>query len=455
MDTRSCPINVLPTRQQRSKSPQYKRWGVLALLLFLSSGMGWWVVGLRQPQGTPTVATTSPVTVKTAIATQQPITIDRTLTGTVESAETVTLTSRVMGQIRQLTVREGDRVTAGQQVAEIDVRDIQAQQQQASAAIPQAQSAVSIAQSAYLAAQAQSNQAQARVQAAQAQRVEAQAELADAQRHQRRMAVLQQAGAVSQSRLDEANTRVAVIEARIRQIQAGIAQAQTMIEQAQASTQQAQAQVRQAQAQVKQAQAGVEQAQANLDYGTVLVPFAGVITHKYTEVGAIAGPGQPIVKLERSDHLRLSVDVPESLIGQVKQGQPIAVQIDALNRNVTGFISQIIPAAAAQSHTFTVKVDLPATPAVMPGMFGRLRLRVQGIANGDRQELTIPKAALVKQFGVTGVFTVVDHQAQFQPITTGQSHGPMVEVFSGIEGGDRIIVDPSPTLQNGTLIRFS
>lgn len=440
---------------QQSKFSQLKRWGWFALLFTMTSSAAWVLLSRRLPKETPAAAST-PAVVKTALATQRPIAVDRTLTGTVESAETVTLTSRVMGQIRQLTVREGDIVQAGQRIAEIDVRDIQAQQQQATAAILQAQSAVSIAQSAKLTALAQKNQAQARVQEAQAQLTEAQAELADAQLHQKRMAMLRREGAVSQSRLDEANTRLSVIQARISQAKAGLTQSRTTVKQAQAAVNQAQAQIRQAQAQVEQAQAQVKQTQANLNYGTVIAPFAGVITHKYTEVGAMAGPGESIVKLERSGHLRLSVDVPESLVSQIKRGQSVSVQIDALNSQINGRISQIIPAADPRSRNFTIKVALKTTQNLLPGMFGRLQMRsFTSQDTASRQGLMIPENALVNQFGVTGVFKVVDQQAQFQPITTGQSQGERVEVFSGLERGDRIIVNPSPKLENGTDLQAS
>lgn len=434
---------------------QLKRWGLLALMFTMTSSAVWLLLSRRLHEETPAAAST-PVVVKTAIATQRPIPVNRTLTGTVESAEAVTLTSRVMGQIRQLTVREGDIVQAGQRIAEIDVRDIQAQQQQATAAISQAQSAVSIAHSAYLTAQAQKSQAQARVQDAQAQLTEAQAELADAQLHQKRMAMLRREGAMSQSRLDEANTRLSVIQARINQAQAGLAQSRTTVKQAQAALNQAQAQIQQAQAQVEQAQAKVKQTQANLDYGTVIAPFAGVITHKYIEVGAMAGPGESIVKLERSGHLRLSVDAPESLVGQIQRGQSISVEIDALNRQIAGRISQIIPAADPRSRNFTVKVALKTTQDLLPGMFGRLQFRATTRQNTTaRQGLMIPEDALVKQFGVTGVFKVVDHQAQFNPITMGQITSKSVEVYSGLEKGDRIIVNPSPKLENGTALQVS
>lgn len=454
-------IDVLATKigaclNQRPKGLRLPHWGSVAVLLAVLSSAAWWMFNLRLSKETPTVAANSPVIVKTAIATQKPITLDRTLTGTVESSETVTLTSRVMGQIRQLTVREGDRVQAGQQIAAIDVRDIQAQQQQATAAIPQAQSAVSIAHSAYLTAQAQSAQAQARVQETQARLTEAQAELADAQLHQKRMAMLRREGAVSQSRLDEANTRLSVIQARISQAKASLAQTRTTVRQAQAAMGQAQAQIRQAQAQVEQAQAEVKQTQANLDYGTVITPFAGVITHKYTEVGAMAGPGEAIVKLEHSGHLRLSVDVPESLVSQIQKDQSVSVHIDALNRQVSGQISQIIPAADPRSRNFTVKVALKTTQDLLPGMFGRLQFRSTARQNtASHQGLMIPEDALVKQFGVTGVFKVVNQQAQFQPITTGRVHNQVVEIFSGLEQGDQVIINPSSQLENGTVLQGS
>ncbi|MGF1602073.1 MAG: efflux RND transporter periplasmic adaptor subunit [Thermosynechococcaceae cyanobacterium] len=449
MDALSTQTDLLS--DQRPNASPLKRWGLLALLLALSGSAGGLVLAMRSLQETPTVIAAAPLQVKTAIASPTSVFGDRTLTGTLESAEDVTLTSRVMGQIQQLFVREGDTVKAGQQIATIDVRDIQAQENQAVAAIPQAQSAVSIGQSASLAAQSQRNQAQASVQEAQGRLAEAQAELADAQLNQKRMATLRTEGAVSQSRLDEAHTRLAMVQARIRQTNAGIAQARTTVNQAEAAMQQAQAQVRQAQAQVLQAQAGVDQTRANLDYGTVVAPFAGVITHKYTEVGAMAGPGQALVKLERSGQLRLSVDVPESLIGQIRRGQTVAIQMDTLQRQVTGRISQIIPSADPTAHTFTVKVALSATQDLLPGMFGRLQLRSH--QGGERQGLMIPEAALVKRFGVTGVFKVMDQQAQFQPITTGQVQGSAVEVFSGLEVGDRVIINPKPELKNGTTLQ--
>jgi multidrug efflux pump subunit AcrA (membrane-fusion protein) len=420
--------------------------GLLTVLILLSGGTFWWFLSnLANRQPIPEAIASYPtVKVKTALAAQMPVQGDRTLTGTVEAMESVTLTSRVMGQIERLAVQEGDLVKAGQLIARIDVRDIQAQRNQATAAISQAQSAVSVAQSAYLTAHAQKNQAEARVQESQAQLTEAQAELADAKLHQKRIEMLRTEGVVSQSQLDEANTRVATIEARIGQIKAGITQAIATVNQAQAQVRQARAQIEQSQAGVAQAQANVEQTLANLDYGTVTAPFTGVVTHKYAEVGTMAGSGQPLVVLENIDRLRFSVPVPESLIGRLKQGQPVQVRLDALNRSVSGRVSQIIPAADPTSRNFTVKIALVSNPDIIPGLFGRLPL-----TTSDRQALMIPVHAIVKRMGITGTYKVVDGKAQFQTLTTGATHGEQVEVYSGLEAGDRVILNPNSDLTDG------
>lgn len=403
--------------------------GLLMGVMLVSGGAGWWLS--RSDNSGQSIATSvskvDPIPVTTAIARLQTVEKNRILTGTVEPMETVTLTSRVMGQIRQLMVQEGDRVSAGDTLAVIDVDDIQAQGNQALAG-------VNMAQSNY-------QTAQARLQESRAQLLETEAELADAQLQQRRMKVLQSEGAVSQQLLDQANTRVQMSQARIQQINAGIAQSQATMQQAQA--------------QVKQAQAQVTQVSANLNYGTITAPFDGVITRKHTEVGAMAGAGQSLLTLESSGRLRFSTQVPESLLTQIRQGQTVSIHLDALNQDFPGTVSQIIPSADPSTRNVTVKVTLNRTATVIPGMFGRLKL-VNPTATrspGDRTLLVIPQSAIVQQFGITGVYKVMDGHATFQPITTGRSNGSDIEVFSGVSEGDRLVINASPDLKDNTPVQ--
>ncbi|MEB3338777.1 MAG: efflux RND transporter periplasmic adaptor subunit [Leptolyngbyaceae bacterium] len=405
--------------------------GLVVGLMFVSGGAGWWLsrAETREQPAAALALAQAPIPVKTAIARLQSTETNRVLIGTVEPMETVTLTSRVMGQIRQLPVQEGDRVKTGDTLAVIDVADIQAQGSQALAG-------VNMAQSNY-------QNAEARLQESRAQLLEAEAALAEAQLEQRRMGLLQAEGAVSQQLLDQANTRVQVSKARIQQIKAGIVQSQATINQAQS--------------QVRQAEAQVAQISANLNYGTITAPLDGVVTRKHTEVGAMAGAGQPLVTLESSDRLRFNTQVPESLLTQVRQGQQVSVHLDALNREVSGTVSQIIPSADPTTRNFTVKVTLNRASEMIPGMFGRLKLTSPGASptSGNRQVLTIPASAIVQQFGITGVYKVVDAQSAFQPITTGTPHGTDIEVFSGLVAGDRLVLTPDPNLKDGTPLQVN
>ncbi|WP_414574255.1 HlyD family secretion protein [Nostoc sp. CCY 9925] len=354
--------------------------GLRAIVLSFSS---------TSAESTATITNTiKPIEVKAPL-TKKAFSLGRiSLNGTLEAVETVTTTSRVMGQIKTLPVQEGDRVKAGQIIAIIDVKDTEVQRNQASAVISQAQAGVTVATAAETQALAnktqalaQLNQAEVRQQEAEAKLHEVQAQLADAQLNQQRMAMLRKDGAVSQLQLDTANTQVALIEARIQQAKAGIEQAKREIEQAKTAVKQASLQVQQARVGVKQALSQVQQARAevkptiaNLNRSIVKAPFPGVVTKKHTEVGAIVGFGQPLVTLESSDRLQFSVAVPESMKSLVKQGDEVEVQLDALKRSVRGQVNQIVPSANPNSRSFTAKIALKKATNLMPGMFGRMKL---------------------------------------------------------------------------------
>lgn len=430
--------------------------GVTSLLIVLTGGGIWGINAAFKPNlvssQTPTEETEAvEVAVETTTVRSQITKRDRVMTGTVTAEKSATLTTRVNGIIEQILVDEGDRVQKGDLIAKIDVRDIKAQSNQAQASLSQARSAVNSARSAYLTARSQKTQAQAAVQEAQGELSEEQAELKDAQLHQKRMKMLYENGAVSESSLDEANARLASSEARIEQIKANIQQAQSQVEQARSQMEQAQSSIEQARAGVTQAQASLDQSSANLDYGDVRAPFNGVITKKQAHEGAMAGAmagfGQPIVTIETVEDLEFNVSVPESLLGEVAVGERIAVKIDAIKRELGGKITQIVPSADPKSRNFIVKIALDSDNKVIPGMFGRIAISTQ-----EEGGLMIPESAVIQQFGITGVYRVVDNQAQFTTVTLGSQKGEEIQVHSGLKAGDTIILSPSSEVKNGVTI---
>lgn len=480
------------------------KWLTIGAAALVAVGGGWFL--LNRPARHPVVETQTnpPIQVSTQVAALQPIAGTQTLTGTVEPVEVVTTTSRVMGQIISLLVKEGDRVKAGQILAKIDVKDIDAQRNQATAAITQAQAGVTIAQAAQTQAiagasqvaaqlnqaEAQLQQAQAQVQQAQAQRQQAQAqhrnaiaqkqsvqvELINAQLTQKRRVMLQKEGAIGQSSLDEANTQVAVLQSRVQQATAsidqasqgvsqataGIAQAQAGINQAKAGITRSRAALAQAQAQIKQAAAGVNQARAqvqqaeasksqvtaNLDYGIITAPFDGVVTRKHTEVGAMAGAGQSIVTVENTAKQRFSVDVPESSTSQFKQGDLVKIRLDSIQQVINGTVDRVIPTANSNSHSFNIKISLPSNTALMSGMFGRLEL-----PGTLRQGITIPSTALMRRGQLEGVYVMGrNNQATLRWVKTGKTQNNTVEITSGLSSGDRIITTNLPQLSDGQTV---
>jgi HlyD family secretion protein len=480
------------------------KWLTIGAAVLVAVGGGWFL--LNRPSGHPVVETSTnpPIQVSTQVAAVQAIAGTQTLTGTVEPVEVVTVTSRVMGQITSLPVKEGDRVKAGQVLAKIDVKDINAQRNQATAGITQAEAGVIVAQAAQTQAiagasqvsaqlnqsEAQLQQAQAQVQQAQAQRQQAQAqhrnaiaqkqsvqvELINAQLTQQRRVMLQKEGAIGQSSLDEANTEVAVLQSRVQQATAGIdqasegvtqatagiAQAQAGINQAKAGITRSRAALAQAQSQIKQAAAGVNQARAqvqqaqasksqvtaNLDYGIVTAPFDGVVTRKHTEVGAMAGAGQSIVTVENTAKQRFSVDVPESSIAQFKQGDLVTIRLDTIKQIINGKVDRVIPTANSNSHSFNIKIALPSKTALMSGMFGRLEL-----PGTLRQGITIPSTALIRRGQLEGVYVMgSNHQATLRWVKTGKTQNGNVEITSGLSSGDRIITTNLPQLSDGRTV---
>jgi selenocysteine lyase/cysteine desulfurase/multidrug efflux pump subunit AcrA (membrane-fusion protein) len=425
-----------------------KRWVAIGATAIACVGGGWFYLN-RSSADSIIAAKTPPLSVSTQVVTNRQVAGTQTLTGTIEPIEVVTTTSRVTGQIISLPVKEGDRVKAGQVLAKIDVKDLNAQQNQSTAAITQALASEGQAVAQITQAQAQRQQIQAQYRNAIAQKQSVQVELTNALLTQKRRVMLQQAGAIGQSSLDEINTQVAVLKTRLQQSSATIEQTTAEVAQATAGIARSQAAQAQARAQVKQAEASKSQVTANLNYGIVTAPFAGVITRKHTEVGAMAGTGQSIVTLENTSKQRFSVDVPESSLSQIKPGNAVTISFDSVRQVINGTVDRVIPTANPNSHSFNVKIALPPTTSTLiSGMFGRLAL-----PGTLHQGIGIPSTALIRRGQLEGVYIVgKNHQAILRWVKTGKMQQQTVEIVSGLGSGDRIVTSNLAQLQDGQLV---
>ena len=190
----------------------------------------------------------------------------------------------------------------------------------------------------------------------------------------------------------------------------------------------------------KVAEANHKSVLAQLSYTVVQAPFDGVITEKNVEAGEMASPGQPLLIMENPRQLRLEATVAEGDLRSVSRGDKIPVTIDALQgRALAGIVGQILPAGDPQTHTFTVKVDLPPTPGLKTGMFGRFQLD-----KGTSRTLLVPESAVVERGELTSVFAVSSDQiARLRWVKAGRRFNKQVELLSGVNVGESVLLDAS------------
>ena len=343
-------------------------------------------------------------------------------TGTVRSKTTTVLSSKIMGTVISLRAREGDKVSAGRVLVEIDNRDAIAQLQKADAGLRQAQEGPAEVEQAINAAK--SAQAAA----------DANKRLADST--YARYQALYERKSVSPQEFDEAKAKQEMAEAEARRAADTLKMLATKRQQALA--------------QIDQAKADVANAQVFVSYARIASPIGGVVMAKHTEVGSTATPGTPLLTIEDGSRYRLEVAVEESQLGKIRMGQRARLRIDALGANdLEGGVSEITPAADPLSRSYTVKIDLPERQDLRSGVYGKALF-----TSGRRQAIVIPRKAVTYRGQLAGVFVVDDAGvARLRLIKTGKTYGENVEALSGLNDGERVVVDGVADVRDGARIQ--
>ncbi len=305
-------------------------------------------------------------------------------TGTVHARETAIVSAQVVGRIQQVLVREGDSVRAGQTLVVLDAAALR--------------SSV--------------DQAQAGVKAAQQQQAAAQTDAKLTASTLDRYWQLQAEKSVSPQEMDEVEQRAAAASARLEAVRS----------------------------QTDAARAQETGAHTMLGYARLVAPFAGVVTARMADPGTLASPGVPLLQLDQAGALQLQATVDESAIAIVRKGNKVQVAIDGASpANITGTVAEIDPAADPNSHSFTIKIDLPTATQVRAGMYGAAEF-----ANGVRHAIVIPRSAIVSRGSLVCAY-VLDIQgiARLRYVTLGAAQGNLVEVLSGVSAGEQLVDDPA------------
>lgn len=206
------------------------------------------------------------------------------------------------------------------------------------------------------------------------------------------------------------------------------------------SMDEARAQLHATNARLDAAEAGLTQAQEQLSYTRVLAPYSGIVIERHVETGEVVQSGMPLVSGISLDHLRVNVDVPQSLINKLRQYSKASILLPETNQIVAAQNITIFPFADPYTNTFQVRLDIPdGLKHLFPGMFVKVSL-----VTGKKQKLMVPAKAVVYRSEVTGVYVEAENgKISFRQIRSGGDNGEnMIIILAGLDEGELVFLDP-------------
>ncbi len=234
-------------------------------------------------------------------------------------AKEVDVNSKIAGRVLTILVKEGDKVEKDQVLARIDNRDIQAKADQAKAGVQAV--AAQLSQAATV-TNLQDQTSQATVNNAQAQLDKAAADLSMSESDYKRFTELEASGAVSKQALESYRTKYQVAQASFAQAQSALAAAQAGLMQSAVNRDNEEAM----KSKLTQAQAALQETEVYLNETEIRAPFAGVITVKYVEEGAMLSTGMPIVAIQDPSDNWVNIKVKETELDSYKLGQSVQLE---------------------------------------------------------------------------------------------------------------------------------
>lgn len=188
---------------------------------------------------------------------------------------------------------------------------------------------------------------------------------------------------------------------------------------------------------------------SQFSYTNIKAPLTGTIVQKNMNEGDLATPGMPILSIESTGELELEARIPESRIGQVKEGDRVDIVIKSSGQVFKGQISELSLSALNTGGQYLAKVEiLDSYEGLLSGMYAKLRMQMD---SGSKSEvISVEKEALVKQGQLTGLYVITeDNKALLRWMRLGRDMGPEVEVLSGLKEGERYVASSSSKLYNG------
>jgi RND family efflux transporter MFP subunit len=360
---------------------------------------------------------TVPKQVKTTPVVEMPVGQTVTVNGTLAAYDQTTLSVKVPGRLKSITVDLGSVVHRGQLIAQVDPEDYKLRVQQAEAALAQARARLGLSP----------DGADDRVDPEQTATMrQARAQLDDARLNRERSAKLVEQGVISRAEFDSVDSAYKVAQGRY---------------------QDALEEIRNRQGILVQRRSEVAIAKQQLADTAVYAPMEGIVQEKRASVGEYLAASTPVVNIVQTDPLRLRAEVPERDAPNVRAGQSVRVTVDGDANVYQGVIKRLSPTIGEQNRILVVEADVHSNGKLRPGSFAHAEI----VTSDKAMAVTVPSKSVVIFAGIEKVIVVQNGKALEKPITTGRRINEWTEVLSGVSVGESVVVDPG-NLQSGQAV---
>jgi RND family efflux transporter MFP subunit len=322
--------------------------------------------------------------------------------------------SKVAGFVKAIKVDVGDRVRAGQLLAELEIPELRDELQQDDAAVRRSAEEIKRAQ-------------------ADLARTESGHEATHLSSTRLEAVRKERPNLVAQQDIDDAQGRDRVAEAQVATARAAVAAAEQQLEVSRANR---------------------NHTQTLADYARITAPFDGVVTRRYADTGAMIQAGtssqsqaMPVVRLSQNSLLRLTISIPESAVPRIHVGASVDVSVPILKRTFAGTVARFADKLDEDTRTMHTEVDVKnAELTLVPGMYAQTTLML----DDKKGALVVPMQAVDRTEKGATVMVVDDHsEIATRPVTIGIETEDRVELTTGVREGERVVVGNRSQLKAG------
>jgi membrane fusion protein, multidrug efflux system len=437
-----------------------ERRAAIAVLLLLALGLG--ACGQssqakseRRESGGPPSQTPDRPAVRITTAAVEARAVQRSVetVGSMLAWEEVVAKSQAIGTVLRLHADLGDRVRAGETLADLDRRE-------ADLGLEQLQADLVAGREGLARARATAEASWANLQRTRGSRPALAADVdrarADAQWKRLELERNQELAAkqlIATRDVDNSRAQHQMAEAQVQMAETTLAQHGEQVQAAEAQLAADLGAVKAAEAQVRQREAALDLGRKRVGDTTVPAPITGLVAKRHTSVGEFVKDNAPLFTLVAIDPLKYTGTIPERFAPEVRAGQEVQLQVEAYpGRTFPGQVTRIAPAVDVQTRTLALEARVPNGPGLLgPGFFARGGI----LTRREAQAAFVPAEAVAYFVGMTKVFVIAGDRAVERQVKTGSRDGARVEVLEGVKPGETVAVSGLAQLYDGAPVEVA